>query len=151
MVLVRDGVGARVASGFRLVGAVAVSVRAFFDDEPNLAAVEKLSPKGVNFAGPPPAAAPGDETLPATLEGKAVVVTGTLENYSREEAAAAITARGGRSPGSVSRSTTAVVAGSSPGASKVNKAEDLEVPVLDEQEFENLLATGNLPRSSVAV
>ena len=96
-------------------------------------------------------AADDGAALLATLEGKAIVVTGTLENYSREEAAAAISARGGRSPGSVSGSTTAVVAGSSPGASKVNKAEKLKVPVLDEQEFENLLATGNLPRSSVAV
>ena len=128
---------------------IAASVQAFFEDEDNLAVVEKLRAAGVNFAGP--VRADADEALPATLEGKAVVVTGTLENYSREEAAAAISARGGRSPSSVSRSTTAVVAGSSPGASKVNKAEDLEVPVLDEQEFENLLATGNLPRSSVAV
>ena len=96
-------------------------------------------------------AADDGAALLATLEGKAIVVTGTLDNYTREEAAAAISARGGRSTGSVSRSTTALVAGTSPGASKVNKAEKLDVPVLDEQEFENLLATGNLPRSSVAV
>ena len=122
---------------------IAASVRAFFDDEDNLAVVAKLRAAGVNFAGPVPA--PTDEALQATLEGKAVVVTGTLENYSREEAAAAISARGGRSPGSVSASTTAVVAGTSPGASKVNKAEKLGVPVLNEQEFEHLLATGESP------
>ena len=51
----------------------------------------------------------------------------------------------------MSGSTAAVVAGSSPGASKVKKAEKLDVPVLDEQEFENLLATGNVPRSLGAV
>ena len=97
----------------------------------------------MNFTGPVPAEA--DEALPATLDGKAIVVTGTLENYSREEAAAAISGRGGRSPGSVSGSTTAVVAGASPGASKLTKAEKLGVPVLDEQAFEHLLATGELP------
>ena len=108
---------------------IAASVRAFFDDEDNRAVVEKLRAAGVNFSGRPGAADDTDaaEALPATLEGKAVVVTGTLENYSREEAAAAITARGGRSPSSVSRSTTAVVAGTSPGASKLNKAENLKV------------------------
>ena len=74
-----------------------------------------------------------------------MVVTGALENYSREEAAAAISARGGRSPSSVSGSTAAVVAGSSPGASKLNKAEKLDVPILDEQAFEQLLTTGELP------
>ena len=122
---------------------IAASVRAFFDDQDNLAVVEKLRSKGVNFAGPAPTDT--DEALPATLEGKAVVVTGTLENYSREEAAAAIAGRGGRSPGSVSGSTTAVVAGSSPGASKLTKADRLGVPILDEQAFEQLLTTGELP------
>ena len=122
---------------------IAASVRAFFDDEGNQAVIQKLRDAGVNFAGPVPAEA--DEALSATLEGKAVVVTGTLENYSREGAAAAISARGGRSPGSVSGSTTAVVAGSSPGASKLTKAEKLGVPILDEQAFEHLLETGELP------
>ena len=122
---------------------IAASVRAFFDDEVNLAVVEKLRDAGVNFAGPSP---PDEgEVLPATLEGMAIVVTGTLEKYSREEAAAAIAARGGRSPGSVSGSTTAVVAGASPGASKLTRAEKLDVPILDEQAFEHLLATGGLP------
>ncbi|MDE0667870.1 MAG: NAD-dependent DNA ligase LigA [bacterium] len=122
---------------------IAASVRAFFDDKENLAVVDKLRSAGVNFAAPPSADA--GEALPATLEGKAIVVTGTLENHSREEAAAAITARGGRSPGSVSGNTTAVVAGASPGASKLKKAEQLGVPILDEQAFEHLLATGELP------
>ena len=132
-----DGVGPTIAA----------SVRAFFDDPDNLAVVEKLRAAGVNFAGPPPAAdeSGAGEALPATLEGKSVVVTGTLENYSREEAAAAIAGRGGRSPGSVSGSTTAVVAGASPGASKLRGAEKLDVPVLDEAAFEHLLETGELP------
>ncbi|MCY3785849.1 MAG: NAD-dependent DNA ligase LigA [bacterium] len=128
---------------------IAASVRAFFDDEANQAVVKKLRDKGVNCAGPVPVTA--GETLPATLEGKSIVVTGTLENYSRQGAAAAITSRGGRSPASVSGATTAVVAGTSPGASKLTKAEKLDIPILDEQAFEHLLATGELPRALVAV
>ena len=127
---------------------IAASVRAFFDDDANKGVVEKLRVAGVNFAGPSPAEATGTaagEALPATLEGKAIVVTGTLESYSREEAAAVVAARGGRTPGSVSRATTAVVAGASPGASKLSRAEKLGVPVLDEATFEHLLATGELP------
>ena len=127
---------------------IAASVRAFFDDEANLAVIAKLRAAGVNFAGPVPADT--DEALTATLEGMAIVVTGALENYSREDASAAIGARGGRSPGSVSGSTAAVVAGASPGASKLTKAEKLGVPILDEQDFEHLLATGELPAGEVA-
>ena len=127
---------------------IAASVRAFFDDDANKAVIEKLRSAGVNFAGPPPPEAPGPdsgEALPATLEGMAVVVTGTLENYSREEVSAAITGRGGRSPGSVSRATTALIAGAGAGASKLSRAEELDVPMLDEADFERLLATGELP------
>ena len=83
--------------------------------------------------------------LPQTLEGKAVVVTGTLAGYSRDGASDAIVARGGKSPGSVSAKTYAVVVGDAPGASKVTKAESLGVPMLDEAQFEHLLATGELP------
>ena len=77
--------------------------------------------------------------------GKAVVVTGTLAGYSRDGAEEAIKSRGGKSPGSVSAKTFAVVLGESPGASKVTKAEQLGIPVLDEAGFEILLATGELP------
>ena len=130
---------------------IAASVRSFFDDPDNLRVVGKLRDAGVNFAGPSPAAADTGEAPPATLEGMAIVVTGTLQNYSREEASAAIDQRGGRSPGSVSGATAAVVAGTSPGASKLTKAEKLGVPVLDEEAFEHLLATGELPGALVVV
>jgi DNA ligase (NAD+) len=79
------------------------------------------------------------------LAGKAVVVTGTLQKYSREEAEEAIKARGGKSPGSVSAKTFAVVVGESPGASKLTKAESLGVPILDDAGFDHLLDTGELP------
>ena len=63
----------------------------------------------------------------------------------REEAEEAIKARGGKSPGSVSKKTTAVVVGEGPGAAKLTKAEELGVPVLDEAAFVHLLETGELP------
>ena len=122
---------------------IAASVRSFFDDPYNLRVIDKLRAAGVNCAGPAPTEA--GEVVGATLAGMAVVVTGTLDNYSREEAAAAIAGRGGRSPSTVSGNTTAVVAGASPGVTKLAKAEKLGVPILDEQAFEHLLATGELP------
>jgi DNA ligase (NAD+) len=73
------------------------------------------------------------------------VVTGTLETFNREDAEAAIKDRGGKSPGSVSAKTFAVVVGAEPGASKLTKAETLGVPVLDEAGFRHLLETGELP------
>jgi DNA ligase (NAD+) len=79
------------------------------------------------------------------LAGKAVVVTGTLEGFSREQAEAAIKERGGKSPGSVSAKTFAVVAGADPGQAKVTKAEAVGVPVIDEKAFTVLLETGQLP------
>ena len=84
---------------------------------------------------------------PQVLAGKAVVVSGTLEGYTREEAEAAIVARGGKSPGSVSAKTFALVVGDAPGASKVTKAESAGVPIIDESAFEQLLETGELPRA----
>jgi DNA ligase (NAD+) len=77
-----------------------------------------------------------------------VVVTGTLEGFSREEAEAAIKTRGGKSPGSVSAKTMAVVVGEGPGASKLTKAESLGIPVLDEAGFRQLLDTGELPATA---
>ena len=78
------------------------------------------------------------------LAGMAIVVTGTLDGYSRDEARAAIVARGGRSPGSVSAKTTALVAGEG-GGSKSVRAEALGVPILDEAAFKRLLVDGEIP------
>ena len=124
-----DGVGTVIAE----------SVATWFADPEHAAMVDRLVAAGVNTEGPPPSEAP------QTLLGKTIVVTGTLDGYSRDEAEVAITSRGGKSPGSVSKKTTALVIGASPGASKVTKAESLDVPVLDEAAFEALLETGELP------
>ena len=84
------------------------------------------------------------DDVPQNLEGMAIVVTGTLEGMGRDEAKAAIIARGGKSPGSVSKKTTALVAGEDAGT-KLAKAGELGIPVLDLPAFERLLATGELP------
>ncbi len=118
---------------------IAQSVHEWFADQRNRAIVEKLRTAGVNFAGPERA------DVPPTLAGMSVVVTGTLSGFTRDGVEAAIKAHGGKSPGSVSKKTTAVVVGDGPGASKLSKAEELGVPVLDEAGFVHLLETGELP------
>jgi DNA ligase (NAD+) len=124
---------------------IAESVHQFFSRSTNNDLVDRLVEAGVTTEAP---AVPVGEQLEATLVGRSVVVTGTLEGFSRDEAAAAITARGGKSPGSVSGSTFAVVVGESPGASKLTKAEKHGVPVIDEAGFVHLLATGELPATA---
>jgi len=121
---------------------IATSVHEFFASPSNREVIEKLRAAGVNFAGPD---APD---VPQTLAGMSIVVTGTLEGWSREEAEDAVKSRGGKSPGSVSKKTTAVVVGDAPGAAKLSKAESLGVPILDEAAFAHLLETGELPTPS---
>ena len=85
------------------------------------------------------------EALEHTLEGRAVVITGTVPGYTRDEAGAAVVARGGTSPGSVSKKTFALVVGDGAGASKLTKAESLGVPIIDATIFEEFLSTGAIP------
>jgi len=125
-----DGVGPTIAK----------SLAQFFGDDHNRDVIDRLRTAGVNFAGPE-----RDESAPQTLEGLTVVISGTLANFGRDDAKTAVTSRGGKSPGSISKKTTALVVGESPGASKVSKAEELGVPMLDEAGFEHLLETGQLP------
>lgn len=118
---------------------IAEAVHSWFADPEHRAVIERLRSARVNFQGPQRA------KLPQTLAGMSVVVTGTLDGYNRDAVEAVIKARGGRSPGSVSKKTTAAVAGAGPGAAKLTKAEELGIPILDEQAFEHLLQTGELP------
>ena len=124
-----DGVGPKIAA----------SVHQFLALPANRVVIDKLRAAGVNLEGP---AAP---SVPQSLAGQSVVVTGTLEGWSREEAEAAIKERGGKAPGSVSKRTTAVVLGEAPGASKLSQAQELGIPTLDEAAFAHLLETGELP------
>ncbi|HEY0166915.1 MAG TPA: NAD-dependent DNA ligase LigA [Jatrophihabitans sp.] len=88
------------------------------------------------------------DTSPKPLAGLAVVVTGSLENYSRDEAAGAIASRGGKAAGGVSKKTAFVVVGDTPG-SKYAKAVELKVPILDEDGFRVLLEQG--PEAATAL
>jgi DNA ligase (NAD+) len=122
---------------------IAASVVQFFALEANRDVVARLRLAGVNFQGP------DGPSAPQVLAGVSVVVTGTLEGWSREAAEEAIKSRGGKAPGSVSKKTTAVVAGAEPGAAKLTKAQELGIPILDEQAFASLLETGELPAVDV--
>jgi len=124
-----------------LGGIIAASIKRWFAIPDNRAFIERLREAGVEF---------GNVIVSRqaqVLAGKAVVVTGTLAGYSREEAAAAIKDRGGKNPGSVSAKTFAVVVGAEPGAAKLTKATELGIPILDDAGFDHLLETGELPVS----
>lgn len=122
-----DGVGPTIAA----------SVRAWATSPETLPLVEKLRAGGVRLADEPALPGAGGQ-----LAGISLVITGTLAGFSREEAKAAVEERGGKVVGSVSGRTTAVVAGDSPGGSKMTKAADLGVPVIDEATFVRLLELG---------
>ncbi len=117
---------------------IAAAVRSWFADPDNVALIGRLKAAGLNFSAPASAAEP----LHQTLAGRAVVVSGTLEGFTRTEAVAAVKARGGTSPSAVSRSTFALVVGDSPGASKVDKAERYGVPIVEGDRFVRLLESG---------
>ena len=130
-----DGVGPVIAS----------SVVAWFASPVNRSVVDRLRAVGLTLEEP--GTAPGTPpNLARTLANRSVVVTGSLDGYTRDEAEAAVVARGGKSPGTVSKKTYAVVVGRAPGASKVTKAEQLGVPIVAGEQFEALLLTGEVPR-----
>jgi DNA ligase (NAD+) len=114
---------------------IAESVARFFADERNAAEVKRFREAGVSWEKTEPAEAPSGPLL-----GKSFVLTGTLENIPRAEAKRRIEAKGGRVSGSVSKKTDYLVAGADPG-SKLDKARELEVEVLDEAAFEALLGS----------
>jgi len=130
-----DGVGTIIAS----------SVVAWFASPVNREVVDRLRAAGLHLVEPGPPAAGAADELPQTLADRSVVVTGALDGYTRDEAEAAVAARGGKSPGTVSKKTYAVVVGRAPGASKVAKAEQLGVPVVAGGRFDEFLSTGDLP------
>jgi DNA ligase (NAD+) len=105
----------------------------WFADADNRALVEELQQLGLRFE-----AGPEERPVEGPLTGSTYVVTGTLEGFSREEARKALEEKGAKVADSVSKKTTGVIAGESPG-SKLAKAEQLGVPVLDEAALKKLL------------
>jgi DNA ligase (NAD+) len=114
---------------------IAAAVTEWFTVDWHRAIVDKWRAAGVRMADE------RDASVPRTLEGLTIVVTGSLTGFSRDDAKEAIVARGGKAAGSVSKKTDYVVAGDSPG-SKYDKAVELGVPILDEDGFRKLLADG---------
>lgn len=119
---------------------IAEALAAFCSSEANRAVLARLADAGVA-----PTSVRSERTSSGILAGSSVVVSGTLSSMSREEAVRRIVERGGRSPDSVSRTTTALVVGAAPGAAKRRRAEALGVPILDERGLLELLRTGRCP------
>ncbi|HTS12653.1 MAG TPA: NAD-dependent DNA ligase LigA [Candidatus Limnocylindrales bacterium] len=113
---------------------IADGVREFFSESANRKLIDRLKHAGVNMKE--------ERKAPVSTKfaGKTFVFTGTLANRTREEAEALVASHGGKAGGSVSKKTSYVVVGTDPG-SKFDKAKSLGVPILDEPQFEKLLAS----------
>ena len=123
---------------------IAAAIVDWFADDRHRDVVERIRAGGAQLVDEGPAAGPGP------LEGVTVVVTGTLPSFSRDAATAAVQERGGKVSGSVSKKTSFVVVGDSPG-SKYDKAVQLGVPVLDEEGLRILLERGPEAAAEAAV
>lgn len=124
---------------------IAAAVHAWFATPRNARLIDDLLALGVTAdAADAEVAAATDDVDAELLAGWTVVVTGTLEGFTRDEARAALEARGAKVTGSVSGRTSLLVAGADPG-SKLDKAASLGVPVVDEEGLRTLLADGRLP------
>jgi DNA ligase (NAD+) len=132
---IRDAAVEQLATTDGVGLVIAEAVKEWFAEDWHAAIVEKWARAGVRMADE------RDDSVPKTLAGLTIVVTGSLQNYSRDDAKEAIVARGGKAAGSVSKKTDFVVVGDNAGT-KADKAEQLGVPVLDEAHFTTLLADG---------
>jgi DNA ligase (NAD+) len=112
----------------------AEGIAEWFSDEENLKLIQELRDLGLRFEA-------GDEVKPVEgpLSGQTFVITGTLESFTRDEAAAALEAKGAKVSNSVSKKTAGLIVGEEPG-SKLKKAQDSGVPVLDEKALQKLLS-----------
>ncbi len=117
--------------------AIAESIHTYLNIESNWAIVEKLRAAGINLESEAPA-----DTGPKPLEGKTVVVTGTFSRWGRQQAQDLIRALGGKPTSSVSGKTDLVIAGENAG-SKRAKAEQLNIEILDEESFVELIGGEN--------
>lgn len=129
-----DGVGPTIAA----------ALKEWFAEDWHLEIIDRWAAAGVRMKDE------RDESMPRTLEGLTIVVTGSLPDFSRDEAKEAILIRGGKAAGSVSKNTSYVVAGENAGT-KLDKAEQFGIPVLDEDGFRELLANGPVAAPDGAV
>jgi DNA ligase (NAD+) len=118
-------------TGIREIGPkIAASIISYFGDPENIEIIMRLRSKGINMGGQ-------TETTPAgtALKDKSIVISGVFAKHSREEYAELIERNGGRNSSSVSRNTSFILAGENMGPSKREKAEELDVPLMNEDEF----------------
>ena len=120
----------------REIGPVlAASVRSWFDEPANRELIEGFRKAGLKLKGERKVAPAG----PQPLAGKTYVITGEVTGMSREDAQARLQALGAKVTGSFSKKTTALIVGSEPGASKLEKAQALGIPTLDDAAFQQLI------------
>ena len=129
-------------------GVIAGAIGRWYEQPVNREFIDRLEAAGVNFGSEEEvqAAFAARAAIPQTLDGQGGRGHRRRAGLHREEAEEAITVRGGSSPGSVSKKTFALVVGEGAGASKLNKAEQLGIPQVAAERFEQLLAGGELPR-----
>ncbi len=133
----RDTPPEEIEAVHEIGAAIAESIHAYLNIESNWAIVEKLRAAGINLESEAPA-----DTGPKPLEGKTVVVTGTFTRWGRQQAQDLIRALGGKPTSSVSGKTDLVIAGEKAG-SKLAKAEQLGIDVLNEEKFIELIGEEN--------
>ena len=115
--------------------AIAESLHSFIHSDFGRETLDQFQRAGVLLEDAEPSVQP-DDTLP--LQGKTIVATGSLQHFKRDEIKKLIVSLGGRASGSVSKNTSYVVAGEKAG-SKLNKAKELGIPILSEEEFKQLI------------
>ena len=135
MAAIREASEEQLAAAESVGPTIAEAVIEWFKEPWHVEIVEKWAAAGVTMEDV------RDESVPRTLEGLTVVVTGSLVDFSRDSAKEAILVRGGKAAGSVSKKTDYVVVGLNAG-SKADKAEQLGLPILDEAGFKALLEGG---------
>ncbi len=135
MQAIREASADRLAAAEGVGPTIADAVVEWFAIDWHVDIVENWAAAGVRMADE------RDESVERTLEGLTIVVTGSLQNYTRDSVKEAIIVRGGKAAGSVSKKTDYVVVGENAG-SKAEKAEQLGLPILDEADFDRLLAEG---------
>ena len=120
---------------------IAESVYNFFQDERHRLEIQRLKADGLKMSMEAPA-----QNLSAALTGKTIVISGNF-SISRDEMKELIALHGGKNSGSLSGKTSYLLAGSKPGPEKMKKAEQLGIPVINEEEFRSMLTDGALPEN----
>ena len=110
---------------------IARSITEFFADERNLTIVERLRLAGVKLESE----VADDQPMSDRLQGKSIVISGTFNRYSRDQYKALIEQHGGKNVGSISKKTDMVLAGENMGPAKLEKANSLNIPIIDEATF----------------